>query len=114
MSLLKSPSVVLLIMAERVRQEELRITRQWGALADEDYHVLNTVIGEEAGELSRAILELGRTKSNEETQHVLENLRDEAIQVAAMGAMIAEKAVVEIERMNKAIGGLPSITDFAH
>jgi NTP pyrophosphatase (non-canonical NTP hydrolase) len=112
MSLLKSYQVALLTMTERIRQEQLRTERKWDALDDEDYHVLNTVIGEETGELSRAILELGRTKTNEETLQVLENLRDEAVQVAAMGSMIAEKAVAELERMKQAIEPLPSINEF--
>lgn len=111
MSLLKSYQVALLTMTERTRQEQLRAERKWAPLEEEDYHILNTVMGEETGELSRAILELSRTKTNEETLQVLENLRDEAVQVAAMGAMIAEKAVAELERMNKQLADLPSLSE---
>lgn len=100
MSLAHSSQTVLLVLAERTRQEELRIERKWGSLADEDYHVLQTVTSEETGEMARALLEFNRAKTREEAKSRLEHLRDEAIQVAAMGAQIAEKAAYELEHWN--------------
>ncbi len=86
-----------LIKDERVRQEYLRVERQWGRLEDEDYHVLNTVLGEETGEVARAVLELGRAPfATIQSKKCLEALRDEAVQVAAVAAQIAEKAIHEL------------------
>jgi NTP pyrophosphatase (non-canonical NTP hydrolase) len=86
--------VLAMAREERATQETLRPIRNWGSLEDESYHVLNTVLSEETGEIARAMLELERGKGLDYTN--LDNLRNEAIQAAAVALQIAEKATIHI------------------
>lgn len=83
---------------ERRNQETLRKERGWGPLADEDYHILNTVLSEEVGETAKAMLDLLRVPRNDKQAKILrlEELKAEAIQTAAVAAQIAEKATMEL------------------
>jgi NTP pyrophosphatase (non-canonical NTP hydrolase) len=65
--------IISLVLAERESQDKL-----WGDQSQHDHFVFNAILGEEVGEVSRALLE---RKFNRENDHHIE---DELIQVIAV------------------------------
>jgi len=84
------------VKQERIRQERLRIERNWGN--ENDFFVLSTVLSEETGEVAKAILELNRAENRGEFKKRLIELEQESVQVAAVATLIAEMTAAQLEK----------------